>query len=145
MDSKYGINNINQFSRLCYYIGLGIGFIGIVIILLIKCLKIDIIGISPFGGCLSKYGFYCFGCGGTRAAAALLKGELFESLYYHPAVLYIAAVYIIYMLSHSLNIITNGRVRYMLFCPCYFYVAMAIIIGQCIIKNILLYCYGFIL
>ena len=33
-------------------------------------------------------GLYCPGCGGTRALLALLSGNVKESLYYHPFVLY---------------------------------------------------------
>ena len=36
-------------------------------------------------------GAYCPGCGGTRAAAALLRGQFLLSFCYHPLVLYLAA------------------------------------------------------
>lgn len=140
-----GWNRSNQFSRFCYYISLGIGLVIVVGIILITCFKIDIAGTSPYGDCLSKYGFYCFGCGGTRAVDALLKGKLLLSIYYHPFVLYVAVIYLSFILSYTLNIVSHGRVRGMRFRPCYFYVAMVIIIGQCIIKNVLLWRYGFVL
>lgn len=142
---KCRINRRDRFSRRCYYIGLGIGLAVFVSIILITCFKIDIVGISPFGDCLSKYGFYCFGCGGTRAVAALLKGKLLLSIYYHPFVVYVTAIYLDYMVLYTLHIVSHGRIRTMQFRPCYFYVAMVIIIGQCIIKNILLWRCGFVL
>lgn len=37
-------------------------------------------------------GFYCPGCGGTRALKYLLRGQVLASLYYHPLVFYMAAV-----------------------------------------------------
>lgn len=37
-------------------------------------------------------GFYCPGCGGTRALKYLLQGQVFKSLYYHPLILYMAIV-----------------------------------------------------
>ena len=37
-------------------------------------------------------GFYCPGCGGTRAIRLLLKGELIKSFCYHPFVPYLALV-----------------------------------------------------
>lgn len=145
LKSKCNIKHIDQFFRQCYYIGLGIGPIVFAGIVLIICLKINIVGISPFGGCLLKYGFYCFGCGGTRAVDALLKGKLLLSVRYHPFVLYAVVIYFSYMLSHTLNIVSHGRVKSMQFQPCYFYIAIVIIIGQCVVKNILLWRYGFVL
>lgn len=37
-------------------------------------------------------GAYCPGCGGTRAAKALVTGHIFQSLRYNPVVFYGAAV-----------------------------------------------------
>lgn len=36
-------------------------------------------------------GAYCPGCGGTRAAILLLHGNILESFYYNPLILYLAA------------------------------------------------------
>lgn len=37
-------------------------------------------------------GLYCPGCGGTRSASFLLRGQLLKSLQYHPLVGYMAVV-----------------------------------------------------
>ena len=42
-------------------------------------------------------GFYCPGCGGTRAVAALLRGDLVSSFCYHPLVLYGAAACVFWL------------------------------------------------
>ena len=40
-------------------------------------------------------GYYCPGCGGTRAIASLLHGQLFRSFLYHPVILYTAFLFLI--------------------------------------------------
>lgn len=40
-------------------------------------------------------GYYCPGCGGTRAVRYLLHGEIWKSIQYHPLVPYIAVVAIV--------------------------------------------------
>ena len=50
-------------------------------------------------------GFYCPGCGGTRAVRLLLKGDLAGSFQYHPFVLYVCgalAVELEYCFAYSL-------------------------------------------
>lgn len=48
-------------------------------------------------------GFYCPGCGGTRACAALLKGRFLLSFCYHPVVPYCGALYALFMISHTVE------------------------------------------
>lgn len=45
-------------------------------------------------------GFPCPGCGGTRAVHQLFLGNLIESFFYHPAVLYIVVSYMHFMLLY---------------------------------------------
>lgn len=42
-------------------------------------------------------GFPCPGCGGTRAVYYLARGQLLQSLLYHPFVMYAAAAYLLFM------------------------------------------------
>lgn len=81
-------------------------------------------------------GYYCPGCGGTRACLALLRGELWESFCFHPAVLYAAVLYIWFMVSHSIEYMSKGRVKIgMKYSDRYLYVALGIIFVQWILKN----------
>lgn len=59
----------------------------------------------------SLTGWYCPGCGGTRAVKALLCGRLFDSICYHPAVPYLAAWTIIFLCWQSLHYLSKGRIR----------------------------------
>ncbi len=48
-------------------------------------------------------GLYCPGCGGTRSVEALLNGRLLTCLAYHPFVFYCFLMYVIFMITHSLE------------------------------------------
>lgn len=84
-------------------------------------------------------GYYCPGCGGTRAVAALLHGKILESLRYHPIVPYTAAVGGWFMLTQTLQRISGNRWKIgMHFRTVYLWIALAMIAGNCIIKNLAL-------
>lgn len=56
-----------------------------------------------------KTGFYCPGCGATRALHFLLNGNVLKSVYYHPIV-FVAVVYAIPFLgSHTAAIFFHRR------------------------------------
>ncbi len=56
-------------------------------------------------------GLYCPGCGGTRACIALLHGQLLRSVYYHPVVVYGAAVYLAYATRNLLALLAIAAKR----------------------------------
>ena len=47
-------------------------------------------------------GFYCPGCGGTRAVLALLAGHPVLSFLYHPLVPYCALVALVFAVSYAI-------------------------------------------
>ena len=55
-------------------------------------------------------GFYCPGCGGTRAFIALMSGQFLKSLYYHPLVLYTAVCLTWYLLKRTTKAISGDKV-----------------------------------
>jgi len=93
----------------------------------------------------ARTGYYCFGCGGTRAVDALLHGQIGKSIYYHPFVMYAVGIYVWFVSSYTLNKLTHGVCRVMKLRRGYLYAAPILIIMQCMIKNVLHYHFGFIL
>lgn len=90
------------------------------------------------GGPCSIYrltGWYCPGCGGTRACKALLRGEFLTSLYYHPAVLYLAAWLIVFLIRQTLHYLSKGRIRGFTYHGWHMGVAVFLFILNFIIKN----------
>lgn len=88
-------------------------------------------------------GFYCPGCGGTRAFCSMLKGEFLKSLHYHPVVLYGTVVYAWFMLTNTLELLSKGRWKIgMEFRSRYLYIAAALIILHFIWSNIRLHVLG---
>ena len=63
--------------------------------------------------------------------------EIFvKSFFYHPVVPYTAVLVGCYVISHTLNIFSKGKIKAMMFRPAYLYVMIAIIVIQCVIKNV---------
>ena len=78
------------------------------------------------------FGLYCPGCGGTRAIVALLHGNLLQSLWYHPVVLYVAVIYAGFMITHTMEKLHIGRVRGWKFHSWWLFTALAIVVGNMI-------------
>jgi hypothetical protein len=92
-------------------------------------------------------GYYCPGCGCTRAVKCLYTGQIIQSFKYNPIVLYFVILYFIFMGSHTIEILIKKNKRIaqsnpltkihgIHFRPIYVYIGLAIILIQCIIKNI---------
>jgi hypothetical protein len=86
-------------------------------------------------------GFYCPGCGGTRAVMALLKGNFLLSLWYHPLVIYAVVIYVLYMASHTLAFFSPS-IRGLKYRNAYLYIALGIVAVNFIVKNVLLHGFG---
>ena len=106
-------------------------------------------------------GFLCPGCGGTRAFTALLQGHVWESFLYHPLVIYGVVWYVCFMGSHTLAWVSGWLRRrkghgavdgvamwpeslpwYLRICGMkwknqYLTVALALLVGNFIIKNLI--------
>lgn len=83
-------------------------------------------------------GIYCPGCGMTRAAFAMAHGRILLSAWYHPAVLYGAVIYGIFMLRGLAAVCSGGRLPFMRWRIGYVYGEIAVILGQFLAKNVML-------
>lgn len=125
---------------------IGLWFLGIGSILLLLYFKF-LVPILPKETCFfwNVFGLYCPGCGGTRAIIALLQGEILLSLWYHPFVLYVIVVFGGFMLTQTLARLHIPHVKGWKYHNWYLWVALLIIIGNWILKNILLICFHIML
>ena len=79
------------------------------------------------------------GCGGTRAAYALLCGKPLLSLYYHPIVLYTVVVGAAFLVTQTIGRLSRGRFRAVVhFRPVYLWIALALVVINCFVKNFIL-------
>ncbi len=128
-----------------YFIGCAL-FVFIGVFLSILQIRPEVINQIKPPPCLFHYltGYYCPGCGGTRATAALLHGNLLASMRFHPIVVYAAAVYLAFMGSQTVERISCGRIRVgMRYHNRYVWAALLIIMINFIMKNILHYYCGY--
>lgn len=87
-------------------------------------------------------GYYCFGCGGTRAFTALLQGRLWRSFLYHPAVCLGTIYFVAFMASRVLYRLTKGRCPRVRFRRVYLYLLIGLVLVNFFVKNWLHYRLG---
>lgn len=82
-------------------------------------------------------GIYCPGCGGTRAVRELLHGHIFKAFYYHPFVPYCALLCAWFMISHTVEKLSGGKIPVgMKFHPAYLYAGLIIILANWVLRNL---------
>ncbi len=128
-----------------YYIGIALAVIGAGACFLVN--KHELVLCLSYGQCAfyEKFGIYCPGCGGTRAVNALLHGELWDSFLYHPAVIYAVGIYMTFMTTYSLHLITKGKTRYLRIGYITLVTILAVLLLQWAIKVFLQLEFGYVL
>lgn len=90
-------------------------------------------------------GFYCPGCGGTRALTALLHGHFLRALWYHPFVPYFAFVYFGFLMTQGLHKLGIKGMRGWKFHNWYLWGGLAILAVNFIVKNVLRLIFGILM
>ena len=99
-------------------------------------LKIDLLRFMPLCNFYTSTGFYCPGCGGTRAVFALFRGDVLNSVFYHPVVPYAAIVGGWFMITQTIERISCGKWKVaMHFRMIYVYLLLGILAVNFIWKN----------
>ena len=94
---------------------------------------------------LSKYIPLCalHSMTGTRAVLSLLDGHLLMSFFYHPFVLYAVVFGGWFMISQTIERISRHKIRIaMHYRNIYLWLALAIVVVNCLIKNLVLAIWG---
>lgn len=87
-------------------------------------------------------GWYCPGCGGTRAVKYLMQGDLYMSFRYHPLVLYAAAVLLAKLVTAAAAKATGHKEYYPGHGDWFAYGALVIVAVNWAVKNYLLLAKG---
>lgn len=88
-------------------------------------------------------GYYCPGCGGTRAVLSLFHGYVFESLKYNPVVAYGVFLFLWYMATNTIEKISKGRFMIgMNYKDRYIWIGFGIMMINFLLKNISIFFTG---
>ena len=100
----------------------------------------DFLNLVPPCGFRYITGYYCPGCGGTRAVRALLRGRLVTSFLYHPFVLYCVTIMVVFMITNTIQLLTKNKWKIGLkYRHGYLYGATIVLIANWIIQNICIF------
>ncbi len=124
-----------SFSRSCYYICMALLGYSLAGYLVLRWLRLDPGLLLPPCRLYQQTGYYCVGCGGTRALEAFFQGRLLCSFCYHPAVDLVMGFLAVFVPTNTLSILTGGRVRGVLVRPLHFYILIAVVVVQWLVKN----------
>ena len=126
-----------------YELGLVALGIGIAAVLLYFCTGLSILEFN-YPCMFNKItGLCCPGCGGTRAARALLRGEILKSIYDYPPLLYALIVYCIFMTRCFLYKHFGVRKSKDGAVVKYLYIFLAIMLLQWIVKIVAQVCFDY--
>lgn len=131
-----------SFSRNCYYVCMAVIGYSIAGYLILRCLHVNPAILFPPCKLYQSTGYYCMGCGGTRALQAFLQGRFVQSFYYHPIVDLTAVFLMVFIPSQTLSILTKNKIRGFMIKPVHFYILTGVVVLQWVVKNAVFYFTG---
>ena len=90
----------------------------------------------------SRYHIYCPGCGCTRSLIALLRGDILCALYYNPSVPYTAGLILLYLSSQTVWRLRRRHGWVLRYASWWFPGLFAILAINCILRNVLWWCFA---
>jgi hypothetical protein len=88
-------------------------------------------------------GYYCPGCGGTRAVQYLLAGKWLKSLYYYPLVVCTVCWYLGFWTTYTVERHKKITLRYGIHAKeQWLWVALVLVAANCVVKNLILFLTG---
>lgn len=130
-------------EKTLYWICVSLLFMSVLLVVLTRILGISLADVMP--GCLflRLTGYYCPGCGGTRAVMSLFQGDFLHSFLYHPVVPYAAVIGGWYVISHTIELASKEKYSIgMRYRDLYLYLAVALILSNWVIKNLFILLQG---
>lgn len=126
----------NSTEQTLYRLGLAAILVVAAVIFCVRYFHIPLTG--PLFACpvYSLTGFFCPGCGGTRALRLLFQGKVLASALCHPLVIYGLALFSLFMISHTLKIFTRGKIKGFAYRHIYIKIAVAFLILNVLVKNL---------
>ena len=85
---------------------------------------------------------YCAFCGGTRAIASLISGDIASALKYNLLIVYLAVALVIYEIQ-ALYFSLKGREDALAIPVPLLWTSIAVFIGYCVVRNLLLICFKY--
>lgn len=108
-----------------------------------KILDFSLVEYIPACALKEMTGYYCPGCGGTRAVLSLLDGHLLLSIFYHPFVVYTLIIGGWFMISQTIERVSRHKIPIgMHYRNIYLWLALAIVVVNCLVKNLVLGIWG---
>lgn len=121
-----------------YFYAAGWAIIGVVVLAFVVSMILQIPITELFPPCMlyTLTGWYCPGCGGTRAMNYLVHGRVIISFLYYPFVPFATIGGLWFMISQTIDRIVGRKFKAVMhFRMIYVYIAIALIVINFLVKN----------